>query len=205
MLLEEMSDEDLIFLINSGSKLAEKVFYVRYARQSHAVAKEYFEAFKDSGISEEDFYAVIFAKTYDAFISFNSKTVEKTFYKYWRAVIKNAVYDYVRINSYQIGARPLGDTSFDDIAFINNENLMLHDTIGENETDNQILELIKSYVESDSEFFTYEEKALLRLLIYEENTIQEVSDNFDIPRNHINYLIRCIREKTKKIIKDNYL
>lgn len=207
MLLEEMSDEDLIFLINSGSKLAEKVFYIRYSKHSRIVAKEYLEAFPDSGITKEDFYAVIFAKTYEALTRYKTNLIEKSFYKYWRAVIKNAVYDYVRINSYQMGARALSELSFDEVAYSNNDSLMLHDMISENEADHHLMEMIKSLIEKNGKekYFNYEENELLRLMIYEDKTIMEIMKEFNISRNHMNYLMKHIREKLEQIIKDNYL
>ena len=103
MLLEQMSDEDLIFLMKSESKVAERAFYRRYSDYSLHLAKNYYVHFKGSGISVDELYAVAFSQVHEALKKADNITT--AFYVYWKSVVKNAIYDYVKENSYEEGGR----------------------------------------------------------------------------------------------------
>ena len=193
-----MSDEDLIFLMRKGSKQAEMVFYARYSELSKIAAKDYFREFFDSGISEEDFYAVIFSKTYQAFKKY--RNVKKSFQSYWIAVTKNAVYDYVRMNSYQLGAKSMGDISLDEVPYEDNEGLSFHDIIGELD-ESPIMETLKQYVNSNNHYFTEEEKDLIRLLFFENNSVKDLTDEYDITRDRVYYILKSLKYKIPRILK----
>ena len=199
-----MSDEDLIFLIKSGSKLAEKVFYVRYSSHAHYIAKTYHIEFNDSGITEEEFYEVIFSKTHEALL--NYVDIERSFYKYWKAVTKNAVYDYVRMNSYHLGAKALSGISFDETRFIDNERMVFHDIIGEkDDKDISPIEILEKYIYGEETYLSKEEKLVAHLLYFKEYTTQEIIDYLHLKRSRVNYLIRTTRSKIQQILKENYL
>ena len=203
MLLDEMSDEDLIFLIKSGSKVAEQVFYNRYSKNASELAKTYYIEFKDTGIPEEDFFSVAFSKTHQALLKFANR--RKGFYSYWRAVVKNAVYDLVRDNSYSLGARSLGDTSLDDTRYDNNEKMMFHDIYGEDENQATLVEVVENVIYGDSHHLTDEEKLMADLLLFKELKPGEIMKLTNWSRGHTSYLIRVVKSKIQEIIKENYL
>ena len=58
MLLNEMSDDDLIFLVDANSQLAEKELINRYMQVAKKVAKDYSDAFSDSGENENGRHSV---------------------------------------------------------------------------------------------------------------------------------------------------
>ena len=204
VLLKEMSDDDLIFLINSGSKLAEQVFYRRYSVYAREIAKSYYIDFKDSGISEDDFYAIAFSKTHDALNSYGDK--RKKFLLYWKIVVRNAIYDYVRDNSYTLGARALAGTSFDEIRYMNNEHVLFHDIYGEEErNDDSLLKFIEGYVYGTSKYLNYREKMVADLLYFQEKTPLEILKETNWSRGTLSYVMKMTKEKIQKIIKENYL
>ena len=199
-----MSDDDLIFLINSGSKLAEQVFYRRYSEYARDIAKSYFVDFKNSGISEDDFYAIAFSKTHDALNGYGNKT--KKFLLFWKIVVRNAIYDYVKENSYTLGARALAGTSFDEIRYMNNEHVLFHDIYGEEEEKNDsLLKFIEGYVYGSSKYLTYREKVVADLLYFKEMTPSEILEETKWSRNTLSYVMRVTKRKIQKIIKENYL
>jgi hypothetical protein len=127
-----MSDEDLIFLIRANSQAAEKVFYKRYSEYSLHLANKYYHIFKkNSGITLEELYAIAFSKTHEAVLRFDE--IDKTFYAYWRTMVKNAIYDYVRTNAYEAGGKIFAGLSLDHKRYYDNEVIMLSDVVGEDE------------------------------------------------------------------------
>lgn len=198
-----MSDEDLIFLINSGSKLAEQVFYRRYSNFAHEVAKSYYLEFKDTGITEEDFYAVAFSKTHSALINYAHR--HKNFLAYWRIVVKNAIYDYVRDNSYSLGARPLSGTSLDEYRYDNNEHLLFHDIYGDSSHNSQtLIHIIEDQVYGESNYLSHDEKLLADLLFFQELKPSEILSETNWSRNRLSYLMRVVKKKIQILLKENY-
>ena len=59
MLLEEMSDEDLIFLMKSGSEIAERAIYRRYNNYAKHEAQSYYKSFKHSYYKGHVFYGLL--------------------------------------------------------------------------------------------------------------------------------------------------
>ena len=198
-----MSDEDLIFLTNAGSKLAEMAFYRRYSEYSRHQARIYASCFKNTGITEEEFYAVAFSKTHEAFLRFDR--IEKDFYTYWKVMVQHAIYDYVRDNSYQAGGKAFGGTSLDRQRFYNNEVLLLSDTVGEDETTNQVYEFIQALVDGESNLLTKEEKVIADLLLLQEHSRKDICQLTNWPMNKVNYLARKVTRKIQQILKENYL
>ena len=203
MLLEQMSDEDLIFLIRSGSKVAEVSFYKRYSEYSRHAARTYHSYFERSGISEDEFYAVAFSKTHEVLSKYDN--IDKCFYVYWRAIVKNSVYDYVRDNSYQSGARIYAGISLDDTRYENNETLSFNDIIGENERIDRIHEFLKEYLENDHTEFTKEEKMIIDLLFFKGYTRMEIVGLLGYKKSRVNYLARRVSDKLQRLLKENYL
>lgn len=198
-----MSDEDLIFLIKSGSKLAERVFYIRYSKYSLSVAKKYYQEFKDSGISVDDFYAVAFSKTPEAVA--NYEDVDRSFNIYWHSVVKHEIYDYIKDNSYTLGAKSFSGISLDSMRYENNEKLMLHDIVGsEEEPTNSVEEILRPYIYGKKDYLTDDEKLIAHLIYFEQLSINEITKITILGRNRVNYLIRNTKEKIQKIIKENY-
>ena len=203
MLLEEMSDEDLIFLIKSGSKQAERVIYRRYGEYARHQARNYYYSFSKSGISEDEFYAVAFSKVHDALQRYEDIT--SNFYIYWKTMVKNAVYDYVKDNSYEVGARSFAGLSLDGSCYDDNESMMFSDLVGENEAKDTLQETIGKYVYGDECLLTDEEKVIVDLYYVQELSRKEIADITHIKRSRVNYLLRVTKEKIQKLLKENYL
>lgn len=198
-----MSDEDLIFLINAGSQLALTIFYKRYYIYSKALAKEYALEFKDSGIQEDEFFAIAFERVQHALKKYQN--IHKKFMPYWKKVVRNAVFDYVRVNSYQSGAKIYGEISLDSECYHGNEKFTFHDAIGEMDEENQLQKLLESYLAEDESTLTNEEKLILYYYFLEQRTIADISEITSFARTRVNYLIKTTRQKIQKIIKENYL
>ena len=197
-----MSDEDLIFLINSGSKLAEMAIYRRYGEYARHQANNYYFHFRKSGISVDEFYAVAFSKVHDALLKQNEIT--SNFYIYWKTMVKNAIFDYVRDNSYESGARSFAGLSLDGACYDDNEVITFNDIVGE-EDNNSLQDTLDNYVYGEENLLTDEEKLIVELNIIKECSIQEIMDVTHLSRGRVNYLIRTSKEKIQKLLKENYL
>ena len=197
-----MSDEDLIFLINSGSKLAEMTIYRRYSEYARHQANNYYFLFRKSGISVDEFYAVAFSKVHDALLK--QEGITSNFYIYWKTMAKNAIYDYVRDNSYESGAKSFAGLSLDGTCYEDNEVITFNDIVGEKE-DNSLQETLDTYVYGEGELLSDEEKLIAELYIIKDCTIQEIVDITHLSRSRVNYLIRTTKAKIQKLLKENYL
>lgn len=204
VLLNEMSDEDLIFLIRANSQAAEKAFYKRYSDYSLHLANKYYYIFKkNSGITLEELYAIAFSKTHEAVLRFDE--IDKTFYAYWRTMVKNAIYDYVRTNSYEAGGKIFAGLSLDHKRYYDNEAIMLSDVVGEDEKENEIMKFLEPYIKGKKKLLTSNEQKVAELLLIKQYSIKEITEELHFTRNKTNYLIRNMKNKIQKIIKENYL
>lgn len=203
MLLEEMSDEDLIFLINSGSKLAEMAIYRRYGEYARHQANNYYFHFRKSGISVDEFYAVAFSKVHDALKK--QEDITSNFYIYWKTMVKNAIYDYVKHNSYESGAKAFAGLSLDGMCYDDNEVITFNDIVGENEKSSSLMDILNSYVYGDEILLSDEEKLIAELYIIKDSSIQEIMDITHLSRSRVNYLIKTTKKKIQKLLKENYL
>jgi len=203
MLLKEMSDEDLIFLIKRGSKAAETVFYQRYSVYSRHAARHYLSEFRDSGISEDEYFAVAFSKIPEVLA--RDEDLGKTFYVYWKAVVRNAIYDYVKENSYTLGAKPLGDISLDDYRYKDNLSILFTDIMSENETDDEIKDYLRPYLEGNNTLLSEDEKLVARLKIYEDCSRSDIIKLTGLGERRVDYLTRTALDKIKQLLKENYL
>ena len=203
MLLKEMSDEDLIFLINRGSKSAETTLYQRYSVYARHQARKYLAEFEDSGISEDELYAVAFSKVHESLTKFDE--IEKVFYVYWKTVARNAIYDYVRKNSYKFGAKEFAGVSFDDYRYSNNYSLYFSDVIGQDESDEEMRKFLEPYIEGNIELLTNEEKLVAKLKLFDDYSRKEIQDVTGLKMSRVNYLLSSATKKLQQLLKENYL
>ena len=203
LLLEQMSDEDLIFLMKSGSELAEKAMYRRYNEYSRHEAKTYFNSFKDSGITIDEFFAVAFSKVHEAIKKY--ETINVCFYVFWKQIAKNAIYDYIRENSYQLGAKAFGTLSLDDNCYDDNDVLLFSDVLGENETRNTLKDTLDTYIYGDNQYLSSDEKLIADLFYIQERSRKEIVEITKLGKNRVNYLIRTTKQKIQTLIKENNL
>ena len=198
-----MSDADLIFLIQRGSKAAETVFYQRYSVYARHAARKYHAEFKESGISEDELYAVAFSKTHESLTKWDGKN--NVYYVYWKHVVRNAIYDYVRENSYTLGAKPLGDISIDDYRNKDYLGLIVGDPYSELERAEDIKEFLKPYLEQGNNLLSEDEKLIVKLKVFEECSRTDLVKLTGMGKNRVNYLIKTALGKIQKLLKENYL
>ena len=198
-----MSDEDLIFLINRGSRAAETVLYQRYSAYSRSMAKRYQTEFSDSGISEDEFYAVAFSKVHESIKKFAE--LEKVMFVYWKTIAKHAIYDYVNENSYNCGAKQFAGVSFDEYFYNNNVRLLFSDVIGQTEDDEEVKEFLRPYLEGDNDLLTEQEKSIALLRFYDGYSRKEIEELTGLKRSRLDYLLDCATKKLQKLLKENYL
>lgn len=197
-----MSDDDLIFLVDANSQLAEKELINRYMQVAKKVAKDYSDAFSDSGIPYEDFYAIAINCIHNSIHTYSNREVP--FRRYWKVCVRNAIYDYVRNNSYRTAALPLSEVSLDDVFYKEGENIRFHDTVADNQPSNTIFELLYDYVSSNDGYFSKDEKTLIVLHYLEERTLIEFLEVTGWSRSKTYYIIKKARIKIAELLKDNY-
>lgn len=202
MLLNEMSDDDLIFLVDAKSQLAEQELINRYMVIAKNVAKEYADVFSDSGILYDDFYSIAISCIHIAIHSYNNRKVP--FKKYWKICVRNAIYDYVKDNSYRSGAKALSEISLDDTCYKESDSVRFHETVADSHSTNTIYDILYDYASSDSDYFTKDEKVMIILHYLEERTIDEFCDITGWSKSKANYVIKNAKKKIFEILKDNY-
>ena len=207
MIKEELSDLDLIALIEAGSASAEAAFYERYLNYSKTIARSYVNEFAHSGIGVEDFTASAFSKVSIALANFNKiENKSVSFNGYWKTIVKNAIFDYLLENAYTSEVnRPLSDYSFDDYAYYNNERIELHDVIGEKDTYTSLRDVVINYIEEEDSNLSDDERLVAKLLLIDEYEVSEILQETGWGRPKLNYVIRNVRQKIGKILKDSYL
>ncbi len=203
MFLNNLKDEDLIFLMSSGSKYAQSIFYKRYNHHSRELAKYYVGEFPNSGISIDEFYAVAFEAVKIAVDSY--KKIKTTFYKYWKVIAKNAILDLVKKESYQYGARALAGISLDQDYHIERRRVSLHDVVGEDEHDNEISNAVMEEVYGENSSLSDEERLIGDLYIIKGFTPKEIMEKTGWNRNKFSYLLKKTKCKLQTLLKENYL
>ncbi len=199
-----MSDEDLIFLMSAGSEAASMAFYARYNEHAWKIAKAFFKCHSNHGIAVNEFYTVAFEATYIALRQY--KNIRGRFYPYWNVTAMHDMVDYLNENSYVGEAKPLGGVSLDSVCYINNERQIFHDVIGsEDDESNELSEVVRHFIVDDNKVLTDEEKILANLLLLENLSAGEIIKITGWKRNKYSYLLRKLRTKMQKILKENYL
>lgn len=207
MIKEELTDEELLYLYEAGSDSAKSALFDRYYNYSVGLGKYYYKMFKRCGISIEEYTAVAFSKFDEALKS--HKKIRIDLLNYWKLLVKNAVYDYIRKNSYTLGARAFMLSLDDTVVYDDDDPLYLHDVVGDLDEvisdSRSIMGLIKAIVETDEYDFTSEEREIVRLTYLEGYEIEESAKILNISSNHAYYIAKMVKRKISEIIKDSYL
>lgn len=207
MMKDELSDDELLCLINAGSKSAELAFYERYYRHARSLAKALSRIYVNVGVSEDEFTAVAFAtlpkliKCYDAILS--------SFYNFWLTCAKNAVASYLRKNAYGSESRPYfrsideGELSGDRISskLLNREG---------DESDrhemyaNDLKGTIINLLEDPKNRFTEDEKTAGYLVLIDGYSNKELMRTTGWDKNHTNYTLHRVKSKLIILLKEYY-
>lgn len=206
LIKDDLTDEELLYLIEAGSDSAKSALFDRYYKRSESIGRYYYKMYRRTGITIEEFTMVAFSKTDEAFKTYRNKRVD--FYNYWKVLVRNAIHDYIRHNSFTIGPRS-HTVSIDEGVSYDNEPLYLHDVIGDvDEVINDsrsIVNLLNEIVETDKYNFTSEERAFTDLYYVKGYEIEEITEMLQSSINHIYYVAKVVKSKITKIIKDSYL
>lgn len=206
MIKEELTDEDLLTLIEAGSKSAEDALYNRYYQLSEEAGINYYKLYKKYGITAEEFASVAFSKVYDALC--NYKNVRVDFRSYWRVLVKNAVLDYIKESGYELSVKYGGNLSLDARAYLCSEELLLSDVIGSNEMEylegDTLLTLFNSIISKKEYNFTNEERRVAKLVYIMGYKKREVAEMLKVSDDHISYVLKSAKKKIIKILKEVY-
>lgn len=207
MINTDFTDEELISLINSGSQSAEVALYERYFRYSRVLASDYIETFDINPSLEEELTAVIFSKF--PIILQKADKIGTAFNLYWKASVRNLVYDYIEELKQPYPLYSSQNVSFDEYAF-EDEKLTLHDVLGDDDqemsdVDSPIFGLLKDLIEKENSPLNENEKKVAKLMFFEELDARSIAEKLGWKRDHTNYVIRSAKDKIIKIIKHSYL
>lgn len=205
MIKEELSDEDLLALIDAGSKSAEDALYNRYYAESVRAGKNYAKLYRHLGISEEEYTAVAFSKVYDALRSY--KNVRINFRSFWHVLVRNAVFDLINHSDYQVSVKYDKNVSLDDQAYISSDEVLLSDVIGEDEDkgDDDLYTNIANIINNKENDLTDEERKVARLAFILGYKRRDMLEILDTNKDHLSYVLKVVRKKIIKILKDSYL
>lgn len=207
MIKDEFSDEDLLTLIQAGSKSAEDALYERYYIYSINAGSNYAKLYFNTRITAEEFTAVAFSKVYDALKNYNR--VRVSFNAYWHVLVRNAILDYINHNTFPDSVKMCGNRSLDDLAYYSSDELTLSDVIGEDDSaainGDTLLKILNEIVTSNAYDFSQEERIVLELLYILGYKKREILKLLEIDDNHLSYVIKVLKKKITKILKDSYL
>lgn len=207
MISEELSDEDLIVLINAGSKSAELAFYERYSRYSATVAKDLVKDYSLVDSQVDDVTTIIFSRI--PFLIRAYTNVTTSFNRYWKVAARNLVLDYIRKLPSNCFKGRKDDVCFnlEDVPYIENDQLTFHDVLGEDDEyllgkDGKINELLN--IVKNSRRLTDEEKKVAIMFFFDELDVNEIAKALKISVQHVRYVIRTSKRKLAIILKDSY-
>ena len=206
MIKEELSDEDLLALIEAGSKSAEDALYHRFYAESVRAGKNYARLYRHLGISEEEYTSVAFSKVYDALCSY--KNVRISFRSYWHVLVRNAIFDFINHSGYETSVKYDKNVSFDDQAYICSEDLLLSDVVGEVDelfSDENIYVHVAKIINNKENDFTDEERKVARLAFILGYKRKEIVELLNTNEDHLSYVLKVAKKKIMQILKESYL
>ena len=208
MIKEELSDEDLLILIDADSKSAELALYERYYRFSQQLGKYYEHEFKRTGIQAEEFTALAYEMLPKA-VANRNRIKRSRFFHYWRKLCTNTIYDYVRHHVETVGVSAEFGIYLDDHTYGGIESYQFHDVLGEEDTklkpNDEVYELLLRELKKKNSTLTNKEKLVARLMLIEEKEAYEIAKITHISISGVYYTFNTFKKKFSKIIKDSYL
>lgn len=108
----QLTDESLIEMIKNGSESAAFILLNRYERYAGGMAKEFFQDYKDCGLTLDALWQEALIAYYISIKKFEvSKS--KSFYPYWKKITTSRFYSLVREESYIGKAKIFAGISLD--------------------------------------------------------------------------------------------
>ena len=204
LIYHELSDEDLIVLIDAGSESAKASFYERYYIRSENIGAFYANEFKRLAVSQEELTATAYSILPDILKAY--KNVTCSFYTYWRIAVRNAIYEYIK-EFYLTASHPYKTkVSLDEEVFTNNERMVMHDTIGEEDVFDydysSVLDVVEDTIVDEHSVLTNEEKIVAAMLL-EEHSIDPkfLMEKYGWDKSHTYYVISRMKKKLAKLLK----
>lgn len=208
MIKEELSDEDLLILIDADSKSAELALYERYYRFSQQLGKYYEAEFKRTGIQAEEFTALAYEMLPKA-VANRGRIKRARFFHYWRTLCTHVIYDYVRHHVETVGVSAEVSIYLDDHMYDGIESYQFHDVLGEEDTklkpNDELCKILIKELKKKNSVFKENEKVVARLILLEEKEVEEVADEMGLSKSSVYYIFSTLKKKFSKIIKDSYL
>lgn len=164
----QLSDDDLISMIQMGNEEAFRLLLTRYQTFGRTVVGEYLKNYPYDGLSFDELMSVVIAETYVAAKKYLPS--KGNFYKYWRLVVRHGLNDYARTNSYQFGAKMFSGPSLDQEI---SEDFKLSDVIGQNDDS-------ESLNSSDAEFIKFLENHRNKLGKHDLDIVNLLKEGFDV-------------------------
>lgn len=200
------TDESLVERVLNKDKQAEAIFYKRYYEYSKRLGSSYYFDYKRTGISEDEFIAVAFSVTAIAVKAYKFGTCP--FYFFWKRVANNAIRDYIRENSYTLGAKEYGDMSLDAKRYSDNDVITIGDTIGKDDEEdiinNDLAECLKNYIYNPKSDLNNEETLTAHFLFYRQYDVKEIMKATNWNKQKTYRLIRNVRNKISVYLKNRY-
>ena len=200
MVKEDLTDEELLYLIKCGSESAYLAFYERYRLKSVQLARYYSKIFTyRTGVSYEEFFELAFYLLPDLIAKVDE--IISSFEAYWRRSARNAIFDFLRTRSEE--RRNI--VAIED-AVSDGEHFSSPREVNEISLYSEDLRIfLKEKIFHNSSYkFTKEEKEMARYIFFSDCSVKEAIEKLGWKRNHGLYVAHTLRQKVIKILKESY-
>lgn len=191
--MSKLIDEELVTLVRQGDMHAECLLYHRYYGYSKVIANSFVRQ-HNVNIDYDELVSVAFSCVPSAVNKYSNIA---SFKKYWTAVAKNAMADYVKQNSESL------TVSLDSLCYCDNDKVTFHDVIGESENPvaNELDKIIEEYIYDPNSNLTDKEALVAHYLYYRQYDIDEIIVKTGWVPDQAYYTLRRTRKKISDYLK----
>ena len=198
----QILDEHLHILIAQGNHEAYNKLSYRYHRHSLTLVKDLLSKYTFTGVTNREL--VLVCEDHFPFVVSKYTPGLSSFFSFWKDSTSKVVIDYLVENSYDGDASIFrGAISFDQK---NEEKHPYSELIGERGDEHAIKKRvfeIRYVVNKYDAFFTYQEKALLNLIL-EGYSLTEVEHSGLLGRSQLSLTYKSLIDKLKKYTKNHH-
>lgn len=200
---DELSDEELVFLVQQNNKEALIILIERYRKKSEIICKKIIREFPNTGIPLQDLIAVGLTTLISSIKTFKFYDEKKTsFSSYWNVSITRNIMDYLQKYSYKSKGQIISGISLDNVLKKGDDETTFESMVGEPDIDVNERFLFQDFerlILVDEHTFSGNEKDVALSWLYDDD-IDRISKQFNIKKSKVYYVIN----KAKELLKNHY-
>jgi len=202
-MIKDLSDHELIILINEGNKQAEETLYSRYKLKSEILGKVLYYQYKSTGIQDDEFIQVALICVSKAIRLYKDG---KNFEKYWKKIVNNEVIDYIKTDRSIFTNSPIR-LSLDECKYADDGKMQLHEVLcqpDEKENVESLSQLLEEFIYSKNNNFTDDEALAAHLMYYRSLSTMQIAEFTGWKKAKAFYVVKGVRSKISNYLKSGY-